>query len=455
MKTIRFAMVLTALLGLATSANAQSIGINFSADREDAALLPGEIAGVAPQGNWNNFDGIPSDGAGIGEGTAEIDSPNVGVVTDNAGGQHPGVTVDWTSRNAWNTNNGVGSPDNKLMNGYIDNNAETPQVTVNVGGLPAPFTTLGYDVYAYIGSDGNDRTGSITDGAVTYSYSTFSQQGGGFPGIYTQTTDTEGGNPQANYAIFGNSAGASGGASDSVALTLDRGSSNSGLHGVQVVARSPGRQLTSPDMAIYGGQIIGDNFEPGVASNNGGTNNWPVGEPPESAFDNFGQKYLNFAEINTGLVFTPKGGPSVANGITFFAANDAPARDPTSFELWGTNSDVSALGEGVGISTADLELIYSGDIAFPGSRNPGGLVENLDLANADYISFNDGGAAAAVGDAYESYVLIFPTVADEGAANSMQIAEVQLFAAVPEPSTALSMLGLLLLAPLARRRRRK
>lgn len=224
-------------IGLMSSwVHAQNIGFNFNADREDAALAPGDSAGVVPQGNWNNWDAILSDGVTTpNTGTAAtIASPNAGVVTDSTGATHPGVTVSWESWNAWNTDNAVSNGDNKLMNGYIDNNADNPQITFSVGGLPSAIADGSYDVIAYIGSDGNGRTGTITDGTTTYSYSTFSQQAGGFPGTYVQTTDTAAGNPDANYAVFSGLTG------PDFTLTLDRGSNNSGIHGVQIVVPEPG-----------------------------------------------------------------------------------------------------------------------------------------------------------------------------------------------------------------------
>jgi hypothetical protein len=51
---------------------------------------------------------------------------------------------------------------------------------------------------------------------------------------------------------------------------------------------------------------------------------------------------------------------------------------------------------------------------------------------------------------YESYKIVFPTVKDAGLANSMQIADIQLYG-VPEPAT-LCLLGLGGLSLLRRRR---
>jgi hypothetical protein len=162
--------------------------------------------------------------------TEDISSPGEGIVTQGDGVVAPGVTIEWTSRNAWNTNNGEEGGDNLLMNGYIDNNAGTPEVTVDIAGLPPSYGN--YDVIAYFGSDGNGRTGTIgIDGYDTYSYTTFSNQGEGFPEAYEQTTDTEDGNPESNYAIW---EGVSG---DNFSLLLSRGSSNSGIHGLQIIGR--------------------------------------------------------------------------------------------------------------------------------------------------------------------------------------------------------------------------
>ena len=58
-------------------------------------------------------------------------------------------------------------------------------------------------------------------------------------------------------------------------------------------------------------------------------------------------------------------------------------------------------------------------------------------------------------DSYAYYQVIFPTLKDAAAANSMQIAEIELLVeGVPEPATGLMMgLGVLGLAALRRRRK--
>ena len=186
----------------------------------------------------------------------------------------------------------------------------------------------------------------------------------------------------------------------------------------------------------------------------GGQNNWPGGEPPSAVIDGAGQKYLNFGGENTGFVVTPTAG-GIPTSITAWAANDAIERDPASFWLGGTNGDSL---------TGDYTFIAGGLLALPDTRNQGGTAELL-ADNSSSVNFDNDAA-------FSSYLVVFPTLKDAGSANSMQVADVQLFdaagtgifapgdtilgvqvdgALVPEPSTGL--LALVGLAGLLRRRR--
>ncbi|MGI9240190.1 MAG: hypothetical protein ACR2RV_05285 [Verrucomicrobiales bacterium] len=215
-----------------------SIGINFNSDRDTAAvLMPDEIAGapLVAQGNWNSSDGGADAAAGANGNEMSIISPVPGGLVDSEGGSVP-TTVTWTSNGTWNTTNGSASPDAKLMNGYIDAINDGGFTTIDFAQIPYPK----YDVYVYFGSDGNGRTGAVESATagVTYSYSTFSNDpngGGGFePGVdYVVTSDTEGGNPPANYCIFSEQTSAE------FSLQINRGSANSGIHGIQIVGTEP------------------------------------------------------------------------------------------------------------------------------------------------------------------------------------------------------------------------
>lgn len=197
-------------------------------------------------------------------------------------------------------------------------------------------------------------------------------------------------------------------------------------------------------------------FTIGTQGTTANVNNWPMNEPPARAIDGVGQKYLNFAKLNTGVAVSSAAG-GVPTSITVWAANDAVARDPSTFKIYGTSSPASGAA---GSSIGGLSLIASGAFSLPVDRTPGG--------NAALGAFSST-ATFANATAYPTYVIVFPTVKDAVGANSMQVAEIQMNTSggaglftpndavvggvlVPEPSTAI--LGGLGLALAAFRRRR-
>src|SRR5690606_15229726 len=103
---------------------------------------------------------------------------------------------------------GVGGADangtyNKaLFDGYYNDNDGS---TLTLGNIP--FAE--YHIYVYFSSDTDGRTGTISDGATTFSYSTIVRsQIDNDPSItFIQTSDTGSGNPGANYAVFSSLAG--------------------------------------------------------------------------------------------------------------------------------------------------------------------------------------------------------------------------------------------------------
>lgn len=160
----------------------------------------------------------------------------------------------------------------------------------------------------------------------------------------------------------------------------------------------------------------------------------PAAEGVDRAIDNVGQKYLNFLDLGSGFAVTPSGNPSNLPliGIRLFTANDAVDRDPASFVLSGSNDSIN------GPWTA----IASGDLALPSGRNPGGAA--IPTFNQTVLFANT--------NSYTHYQLIFPTLKNAAAANSMQIGDVELL--VPEPTTAaLTCLGLIAVAAITRRKR--
>ncbi|MEC9053945.1 MAG: hypothetical protein VX633_01470, partial [Verrucomicrobiota bacterium] len=217
------------LLFLGCEVVAESIGINFNSDRDAGAVLgAGEFAGLpaVAQANWNNTNGGSGAGDGASGNTSSILSPSPGVLVDDSGNQ-VATTVSWSSNGTWNTNNGSSNGHSKLMNGYIDNIGGGGFCAVDFAGIPY----AAYDVYVYFGSDGNNRTGWIESSTAgqTFSFNTNSQQGGGFPENYALTEDEANGHPASNYCVFRDQS------SSSFSVQVNRGSSNSGIHGIQIV----------------------------------------------------------------------------------------------------------------------------------------------------------------------------------------------------------------------------
>lgn len=163
---LRLAVVCAAFGCMASQVSAStsgySLGLNFGADEPDTAatgtLLPSDVAGVVPQANWNNLEG-----AGLTAGGGFADSLKA---DDQGSSVNTSASVEWDSNNLWAStgrgeeNNGFaeGSPDYKLMLGYLDTGDPTT-TTVTVFNLPSQLTS-GYDLYIYmLGGTGGTRGG--------------------------------------------------------------------------------------------------------------------------------------------------------------------------------------------------------------------------------------------------------------------------------------------------------
>jgi hypothetical protein len=145
---------------------------------------------------------------------------------------------------------------------------------------------------------------------------------------------------------------------------------------------------------------------------------WPDGEYPGLAVDDdVSTKFLHFGgEVSpTGFVVEPASGASVVTGLSFTTANDAPERDPISFELSGSNDSID--GPYTLIASGDI-VDFAMEAAWPRFTK-----------NATPIAFENDAA-------YKYYQVMFPAVRDAASANSMQIAEVELIGVPGEPAAA-------------------
>lgn len=161
---------------------------------------------------------------------------------------------------------------------------------------------------------------------------------------------------------------------------------------LSLVSLSAGADVTKPGDVVRGVPNDGD---------------WPGNESPVLAIDDtVHTKYLHFKGDTqpTGFQVTPSAGPTIVTGLTFTTANDAVERDPTAFELSGSNTSIDG----------PYTLIARGDIADFGQPSPW-----------PRFTMNETPIAFANKTAYTHYQLLFTAVRNAASANSMQIAEVE------------------------------
>lgn len=156
------AWTVSAMAACAVSANAAVISVNFvggsttppNANRGGEVvnpLAPADRAGVVLVGNWNNA-GTANDVAAVNLGGNK--SGSVANLADSTGAS-TGAGLTWFSNNAWSGVVDEGTPNGRLIKGYLDTDDATT-TTVEIAGIP--YAT--YDVVVYVeGSNAEGRIG--------------------------------------------------------------------------------------------------------------------------------------------------------------------------------------------------------------------------------------------------------------------------------------------------------
>ncbi|HTL72544.1 MAG TPA: PEP-CTERM sorting domain-containing protein [bacterium] len=203
-------ITLTALLAVtAVTANAQSV-ISWAYANGNPIPADG-FAGVVSVTNWNLAGASGSANLSYNDATAS------GTTLSLAGG-----FGDWGIGSV-SAPDGDGTYNKAIFDGYYNSVGST----LSLGNIS--FST--YDVYVYFSADVDGRTGTISDGTTTFSFSTMGIAAtSGANAIFSQTTDTGAGNPSADYAIF---SGLTGG---SQTFTIANASDGMGFAGIQIVA---------------------------------------------------------------------------------------------------------------------------------------------------------------------------------------------------------------------------
>jgi hypothetical protein len=224
----------------------------------------------------------------------------------------------------------------------------------------------------------------------------------------------------SNLAIGGNSTFTvrftpSGGGMRSAVLSLSNNDQSGGES--PFVINLTGNGSATPTIATYttaanqvlGGWVNGGNFTIGAVGTTNPGNNWPSAESPDKVVDaNTGTKFLTYRNSNAGVILKPTNSSVVFNCLSLSTANDASERDPASFILYGSSSNLTG-NASTNIPISSLTQIASGNVTMLDTRNAGPTV--IQFANSV---------------AYTSYVVVFPTVRSTAGNNLMQISEIQL-----------------------------
>jgi hypothetical protein len=255
-------LVCALALGAGAAANAASVGVNFRRGSGEQNMAASESAGVVPQMNWNS-----SDGMAVGNSGANISGPTVNTILDDTGAAVPGMSITWTANGTWSANN-VGPGDLNLMAGYIDDTGTAGDTVINVTGVPY----ANYDIYAYLGSDANNRSGRTrlfnffgNDRWIRTNTQPFTAFVEG-----TATAPPASNTGLANYTHYRTVN------TSSFELRVMRGSNNVGLHGLQIVetngsippnwSAAPTAAPAAPSTLSPALATIGMNFVGGRAS---------------------------------------------------------------------------------------------------------------------------------------------------------------------------------------------
>ena len=172
------------------------------------------VAGVVPATNWNNStNGISLyDNTGVASGASFTLS---------------GTWGPWGIVAVTNTD-GDGTYNRRLLGGYANTSSGVGPEVFSISGIPYSR----YNVIVYFSSDTANRSGTIACAGTTYDFSTIGPSSvSGATAVLTQTSDTAGANPLANYSVFTNLTGSS----ETLTLNVPSGG---GIAGFQIVTTS-------------------------------------------------------------------------------------------------------------------------------------------------------------------------------------------------------------------------
>jgi hypothetical protein len=227
MKIMKERAVLAALLMLHGATHAASIGavgLSFLGDSSGGStalwvLNPGDLAGVAPQTNWNNIDCLVTNVppyTGI-----------TGPLLNHAGTVTP-IQLQFIADDAWSANGPTDTPNEKLMKGLLKQSSAGSMTLILTN---VPMDT--YDVYVYGDVDTAPQILDVNLGSTTYYW----LEPGAFydaSGFIQVTNSTDPTTPgPGNYVRF---SGVSPAGDGTITITVTPETDELGIAGLQLVS---------------------------------------------------------------------------------------------------------------------------------------------------------------------------------------------------------------------------
>lgn len=347
--------------------SSRAVGGNFIGTNGTAGIpmLATDVAGVIPQGNYNNLT--------TATGTAVP-------LVDSTGSSAAGMTATWSGPGFWAANYNAafvpGNADQKLNDGFEFTGGTTTPVVVTVNNIP--FAQ--YDVYVYILNDGGGRltttSNSATPGAGTQNYylttstgptdaNHLSGKNNTYQYLQATSTDTNAPTAGADYVKFSGQTGS--------AFTFSSvGVGNGSVNGFQIVEDLP---LGTPVL------------------NTPQTANKQVNLSWDSVANTGGATYSVFRSdpVNT----TPT---AVATGLRGTSYVDTSVSNGTAYTYYVTATDASGTTQSNTQTVTPADGLHAFSVNFTGGGNagqPATSVGPTGIAGVAPVShFNDEGGAA-------------------------------------------------------------
>jgi PKD repeat protein len=276
------------LAGLAGSASANTI--SWHVDNGNGPLAAANFAGVNLVSNWTVV-------TGTGTASSLKDNSNATTTAGIVSSQQQSYGI-WRMSSTTPAQDSDGSYNKRMINPYINAGGWT---STAISGIPYAR----YSIYVYFSSDTAGRTGTVSDGTTTYTFTTIGPSSiSGGTATLTQTAATSG-NPSANYAVFTNETSSS----KTITCTV---ASGGGISSVQIVDTTPASYISlsadttaSPSTNVYVGSTV--TFSASFIGTQPITNQWNVnsgsGFVPITGATNSTLTLTNLQLTNSGAAY--------------------------------------------------------------------------------------------------------------------------------------------------------